>query len=72
VKTLGVDNYIVNTAATAADLDRLPRTEILPAAATAPKKTQAQRLVELVPDAALFRSTDGETAFVTIPMNGHL
>lgn len=44
----------------------LPRAELEPE-----KKSQAQRLVELVPDEALFRSTDGETAFVTITMNAH-
>jgi hypothetical protein len=44
----------------------LPRAELEPE-----KKSQAQRLVELVPDEALFRSTDGETALVTITMNAH-
>jgi hypothetical protein len=36
------------------------------------KKSQAQRLVELVPDPALFRSTDGESAFATLPVGDHL
>jgi hypothetical protein len=45
----------------------LPRIELEPE-----KKSQAQRLVELVPDAALFRSTDGETAYATLPVDGHL
>ena len=35
------------------------------------KKSQAQRLVEFVADGALFRSTDGETAFATIPVGDH-
>jgi hypothetical protein len=44
----------------------LARDELAPA-----KKSQAQRLVELVPDAALFRSGDGETAFATVPVTAH-
>src|SRR5262245_38472691 len=36
------------------------------------KKSQAQRLVGLVPEEALFRSTDGETAFATLPVADHL
>src|SRR5262245_9344188 len=47
-------------------VDTLPRKELEPE-----KKSQAQRLVELVPADALFRLTDGETAFATIPINGH-
>jgi hypothetical protein len=48
-------------------LNGLPREELEPE-----KKSQAQRLVELVPDALLFRSTDGETAFATLPVGDHL
>lgn len=44
----------------------LPREVIEPE-----KKPQAQRLVELIPGEALFRSTDGETAYATIPVDGH-
>ena len=47
-------------------VNALPR-EVLPAE----KKPQAQRLVELIPDDALFRSTDGETAYATIPVSAH-
>jgi len=54
-------------AATADDLKGLPRMELEPE-----KKPQAQRLVELVPDEALFRSTDGESAFATLPAGDHL
>lgn len=50
----------------------LAATESLPADELEPeKKSQAQRLVELVPDEALFRSTDGETAFATVPVGDH-
>jgi hypothetical protein len=52
--------------ASAADLTALPRMELKPQ-----KKPQAQRLVELVADEALFCSTDGETAFATLPVGDH-
>src|SRR5262245_25107703 len=48
-------------------ITRLPRIGLEPE-----KKSQAQRLLALVPDEALFRSTDGETAFATLPVGGHV
>jgi hypothetical protein len=51
----------------ASDVKDLPRDELAPE-----KKSQAQRLVELVPDQALFRSTDGESAFATLPVGDHV
>jgi len=48
------------------DLNGLPRME-----PELEKKPQAQRLVEFVPDEALFRSTDGETAFATVSVGDH-
>src|SRR5262245_49172943 len=53
-------------AATATDLIHLPREALEPM-----KKSQAQCLVEFVPDEALFRSTDGETTYATIPVATH-
>src|SRR5215831_3145386 len=52
---------------TAEIINALPREAIEPE-----KKSQAQRLVELVPDEALFRSTDGETAHATVPVGAHV
>lgn len=48
-------------------INELPREELEPE-----KKSQAQRLVEFVPDEALFRATDGETSFATLPVGDHL
>jgi hypothetical protein len=64
---LGADDYITRQSVTADDLKGLPRVALEPE-----KKSQAQRLVELVPEEALFRSTDGETAFATLPAGDHL
>ncbi len=51
---------------TRAAVESLPREELEPE-----RKSQAQRLIELVADGALFRSTDGETAFASVPVGDH-
>jgi hypothetical protein len=69
---VGLDDFIRNNGATAADVEELPR--VSPDSlrtGVAEKRSQAQRLVDLVHDEALFRSTDGETAFATIPVRDH-
>src|SRR5215472_968528 len=45
----------------------LPRQEL-----ALEEKSQAQRLVELVPATALFCSTDNETAYATVPVERHV
>ena len=68
---VGVDDYIIQTGAGADDVSGLPREELGDSAAARRGVSQAARLVSFVAPEALFLSTDGETSFADIPVNGH-